>query len=84
MTAADDRQRRKSVYNFGGTDIEEIGESASAESAKLRLPKARSPSRLGGLRLRPRRRRDFEHFMPKFCSFLDLLNLRLFYNKIEK
>ena len=34
-------QRRKSVYNLG-TDIEKIGESASAEGAKLRLQKARS------------------------------------------
>src|SRR6218665_1904722 len=45
-------QRRKSVCNFGGTDLEKFGESASAEGAKLRLPKARSPSRLGGLRER--------------------------------
>jgi len=37
------------VYIFGGTDLEKIGESASAEGVKLRLPKARSPSRLGGL-----------------------------------
>ena len=50
-------QRRKSVHNFGGTDIgktggtdiEKIGKSASAVGAKLRLPKVRSPSRLGGL-----------------------------------
>src|SRR6218665_3883438 len=58
-----DHQRRKSVCNFGGTDLEKFGESASAEGAKLRLPKARSPSRLGGLRERrklPQRgRRDF-------------------------
>src|SRR6218665_755199 len=42
-------QRRKSVslYSFGGTDIGKIGESASAEGAKLRWPKARSPFRLG-------------------------------------
>jgi len=31
------------------TDIEKIGECASAEGAKLRLPKARRPSRLGFL-----------------------------------
>src|SRR6218665_1963139 len=37
---------------LGRTDIEKIGESASAEGAKMRLPKARSPSRLGGLRER--------------------------------
>jgi len=42
-------QRRKSVYNFGGTDIEKIGGSASAKGVKLRVPKARTPSRLGGL-----------------------------------
>jgi len=42
-------QRRKFVYNFGGADLEKIGESASAEGAKLRLTKARSLSRLGGL-----------------------------------
>src|SRR6218665_3334659 len=52
-------QRRKSVglHNFGGTDIvkirgtdiAKIGESAIAEGAKLPLPKARSPLRLGGL-----------------------------------
>ena len=29
-------QRRKSVCNFGGTDLEKFGESASAEGAKLR------------------------------------------------
>jgi len=40
-------QRRKSVHNFGGTDIENIVESASAEGARLRLPKASRPSRLG-------------------------------------
>jgi len=42
-------QRRKSVYYFGGTDIEKIVESESAGGAKLRLPKARSSSQLGGL-----------------------------------
>ena len=55
---------------LGGTDIEKIGESASAKDAKLRLPKARSPSRLRdlgelaalpqrGLGRSPRSRRDF-------------------------
>src|SRR6218665_3828000 len=34
---------------WGRTDIEKFGESASAEGAKLRLPKARSPSRLRDL-----------------------------------
>src|SRR6218665_704333 len=48
----------------------------SAEGAKLRLPKARSPSLLGaggalyapqrGLGRSPRNRRDFEHFKPNF------------------
>src|SRR6218665_1427773 len=42
------RQRRKSVYNFRGTDTEKIG-SASAEGAKLRLPKGRSPSAWSGV-----------------------------------
>src|SRR6218665_3324173 len=44
-----------------------VGDNASAEGTKLRLPKARSPFRLGGLgerRKLPRNRRDFEHFMP--------------------
>jgi len=53
-----------------------VREIASAEGAKLRLPKARSPYRLGGLGERrklpkrglggsPRHRPNFEHFMPK-------------------
>ena len=46
-------QRRKSVayITLGETDrpIAKIGESACAEGAKLRFPKAKSPSRLGGL-----------------------------------
>src|SRR6218665_3300381 len=73
-------QRRKSVYNFGGTEIGKIGDNASAEGSKVRLPKARSPSRLGGLRERrkvPHRRKvpvdailnilckNGVHFMPK-------------------
>src|SRR6218665_3616415 len=73
-------QRRKSVYNFGGTEIGKIGDNASAEGVKLRLPKARSPSRLGGLGecrklpqrglgRSPRSRRDFEHFMQKWSTF---------------
>jgi len=72
------------LYNFGGTDIEKIGKNASAEGAKLLLPKARRPSRLGGLRERrklpqrdlgrsPWSQRDFKHFMPKWSTFLDML-----------
>jgi len=71
------------------------GEVASAKGAKLRLPKARSPLRLGGLGERrklpqrglgrsPRKRRDFEHFMPKWSTFLALVNLIFLYNQIEK
>src|SRR6218665_4157610 len=62
-----------------------------AEGAKLRLPKARSPSRLGGLGKRlnlpqrglgrsPRNRRDFEHFKPKWSTFWDLGNLTFLNN----
>ena len=58
----------------------------SVEGAKLRLPKARSPSRLGGLgerrklpqrglRRNPRIRRDFEHFKPKWSTFCNPGNL---------
>jgi len=63
----------------------------SDEGAKLRLPKARSPTRLGGLRERrklpqlglersPRIRRDFEHFKPKWSPFWDPVNLTFFNN----
>src|SRR6218665_1478320 len=42
--------RGENLYiTLGGTDLEKFGESASANGEKLRLPKARSPSRLGGL-----------------------------------
>jgi len=58
------------------------GEVASAKSAKLRLPKARSPLRRGGLgplgerrKQSPRKQRNFEHFMPKWSTFLALVNL---------
>src|SRR6218665_3186234 len=58
----------------------------SADCAKLRLPKAGSPSRLEGLGerrklpqrglgRRPRNRRDFEHFKPKWSTFWDPVNL---------
>src|SRR6218665_1890375 len=52
----------------------------SAEVMKLRLPKARSHSRVWGLgerrklpqrSLRLRNRRDFEHFKPKWSTFWD-------------
>src|SRR6218665_1810908 len=79
-------QRRKSVYNFGGTDLEKFGGSASPVGAKLRWPKAKSPSRLGGLGERrklpqrglgrnPRNRRNFEYFKRKWSKFLDPVNL---------
>src|SRR6218665_2596474 len=67
-------------------------EVASAKGAKLRLPKARSPLRLGGLGELPQRglgrspekRPDFEHFMPKWSTFLALVNLIFLNNQIEK
>jgi|SRR6218665_1200460 len=42
--------RGVNLYITLGADIEKIMKSASAEGAKLRLPKPRSSSRLGGLR----------------------------------
>src|SRR6218665_3789443 len=62
-----------------------------AEGAKLRLPKARSLSRLGGmgecrklpqrgLGRSPRNRDDFEHFKPKYSTFLDPGNLTFLNN----
>ena len=46
---------------LGGTEIVKIEESANAEGAKQRLPKARSPSRLGGLgeRRKPQKPKRF-------------------------
>src|SRR6218665_2067129 len=72
-----------------------IREIASAEGAKLRLPKARSPLRLGSLMERrklpqrglgrsPRNRRDFEHFLPNGVHFGLLLILYFLKNQIEK
>jgi len=73
-----------------------VREIASAEGAKLRLPRARSPLYwLGGLGERRklplrglgrshRNRRNFEHFMPKWSAFLDIVNLIFFNNQIEK
>src|SRR6218665_339713 len=66
-----------------------------AEDLKLRLPKARSPLRLGGLGERrklpqrgpgqsPRNRRDFEHFIPIWSTFWALVNLIFLNNQIEK
>jgi len=52
-----------------------VGDIASAEGVKLRLPKARNPFRLEGLgerRKLPQRglnRRDFEDFMPNGVHF---------------
>src|SRR6218665_2320325 len=68
--------------NFPLPEHVRVSEIASAEGAKLRLPKARSPLRLGSLRERrnlrqrgrgPRNRRDFEHFMPNGVHFGFLL-----------
>src|SRR6218665_1105953 len=77
---------------LGGT---EIGESASAEGAKLRLPNARSSSRLGGLwsvvkspvgsgaeLQKPTR------FLNILCQngvhFWDIVNVIFFSNQVEK
>jgi len=60
-----------------------VREIASAEGKKLRLPKARSPYRLG-VWGSPRNRRNFEHFIPKWSAFWDIVNLILFNNQIEK
>src|SRR6218665_4126126 len=89
-------RRGENLYlTLRGTDLEKFWESASAEGAKLRLPKARSPSRLGGLGERrkfpqrglgriPRSRRDFENFKPKWTTFWDPVNLTFLNNSIEK
>src|SRR6218665_1639344 len=64
----------------------QVREIASAKGAKLRLPKARSPFQLGSLRERrklpqrglgrsPRNPRYFEHFMPTWSAFWDVVNL---------
>src|SRR6218665_3397317 len=68
----------------------QIREIASAKGAKLRLPKARSPFRLGSLREQqslvqsPRNRRDFKHFLPNGVHFGLLLISYLKKNQIEK
>ena len=71
---------------LGRTDLEKNGESASVEGAKLRLPKARSPSRLGGLgRLRERRKpTQFLTFSAKMEYIFGYVNLIFFSNQIEK
>src|SRR6218665_202963 len=62
------------------------GDIAGDKCGRLRLPKARSLLRLGGLGecrnlprrglgQSPRNRRDFEHFIPKRCTFWALVNL---------
>ena len=60
------------IFLFGG-----LKGGLSAEGAKLRLPKARSPSRLGGL---GERRRDFEHFKLKRSTFWDPVDLTFLIN----
>src|SRR6218665_2404176 len=61
----------------------------------MRLPEARSPSRLEGmgerrkfpqrgLGLRPRNLRGFEPFKPKWNTFWDPVNLTFLNNSIEK
>ena len=79
------------VFLFGGAKV-----GLSAEGAKMRLPKARSLSRLGGLRkhrklssgspqnAEPQNRRDFEHFKPKCGTFWDSVDLTFLNNYIEK
>src|SRR6218665_3230801 len=52
----------------------------NAEGATVRLPKARSPSRQGGLGRSPRNRRDFQHFKPKWSTFWDPGNLTFLNN----
>jgi len=89
------------AWRLGGKEVEwrfrrwdtyqnvRVGVIGSAEGAKLRLPKARSPSRLGGLgerRKLPQRglgnRRDFEHFKSKWSTFWDHRNLTFLNNQI--
>ena len=78
-----------------GSNSPRIREIASAEGAKLPLPKARSPFRLGSLRERrklpprglgrsPRHRSDFEHFLPNGVHFGLLLISYFLKNQIEK
>src|SRR6218665_2569865 len=77
-------QMRKSVSNFGGTDLEKIWESARAEGAKLRLPNARSPSRLGGLGKRRKKPTRFFTFYAKMEYIFGYVNFIFFSNQIEK
>ena len=73
--------RGENLYlTLGGTDFEKIWESASAEGAKLRLPKARSPSRLGGLGERTR----FLTFYVKMEYIFGYVNFIFFSNQIDK
>ena len=66
--------------SWGAYENVRVGQTASAEGAKLRLLKAKSPLRLGCLRERrklpqlglgrsPRNRSDFERFMQKLGPF---------------
>ena len=75
--------------------MEKIGESAIAEGVKLRLPKARSPSRLVGLWERrklpsvvwggaPETEAILNIIIPKWSrpTFLDLVNLKSWQNYV--
>ena len=76
--------RGENLYlTLGRTDLEKNEESASAEGAKLRLPKARSPSRLGGLGER-RKPTQFLTFSAKMEYIFGYVNLIFFSNQIEK
>ena len=62
-------------------------EAAIAEGKKLLTTRGlgerrKLPQR--GLGRSPRNRRNFEHFMPKWCAFWDVVNLIFFNNQIEK
>ena len=83
-------RRTCKCYSFSHINMG-VREIASAEGAKLRLLKARSSYRLGGLGERrklpsgsPRNRRNFEHFMPKWSVFWDVVNLIFLTIKLKK
>src|SRR6218665_4061715 len=89
--------RGENLYlTLGGADLEKIWKSASAEGAKLRLPKARSPSRLGGLEERRKlpqrglgrspisRRYIFLTFYAKMEYIFGYVNFIFFSNQIKK
>src|SRR6218665_1687510 len=66
------RQRREAAITEGKKPLTTRG---SGERCKL-------PQR--SLGRSPRKRRDFEHFMPKWSTFLALVNLIFLNNQIEK